>query len=242
VRKDGILHRALKVYWMNYSMGRSITLQNSSEIPPDQPQISSVVSRQVKAAMHLILQVEIRNLFRDLEGEWNSKNRKAFALCLCTNLIVCMLIEQIQADIDALVLHKICEEGQDAARTHENGMRACQALEDVLIHYSWMLFNKVQRRYNPVKNGCPADNGSGQNEGEAALVKDIRQLMDDHSMHLPAAPRLRYTSANTVLEEEMSELAAYPCLGGSSQTTAEHQGFLAQNSGRYVSRFLMKFC
>jgi len=93
-----------------------------------------------------------------------------------------MLIEQIQADIDALVLYKICEEGQDATRTHESGMKACRALEDVAMHYSWTLFNKVQKSYNPVKNGCPADNGSGQNEGEAALVKDIRQLMDDHSM------------------------------------------------------------
>jgi hypothetical protein len=254
MRKDGILHRAIKVYWMNYSMSRSITLsndftsktagtlQNSSEILPARPLISSVINRQVKAAMHVILQGEIRNLFRDLEGEWNSKTRKAFALCFCTNLIICMLIEQIEADIDALVLHKICNEGQDAARTHESGMRACRALEDVAIHYSWLLFNKVQRRYNPVKNRCPADDGSGQNEGEAALVKDIHQLMDDHSMQLPAVPRLRYTSANKVSEEEMSELAAYPCLGGSSQTTAEHQSFLAQNSGRYVSRFLMKFC
>ena len=43
-------------------------------------------------------------------------------------------------------------------------------------------------------------------------------------------------------ERVLSELAAYPCLGGSSETTAEHQSFLAQNSGRYVSRFLMKFC
>jgi hypothetical protein len=235
-------------------MGRSITfsndfisktastLQDSSEILHDQPHISSAVSRRVKAAMHVILQDEIRNLFRDLEAEWNSKNRKAFALCLCTNLIVCMLIEQIVADIDAIVLHKVCNEGQDAVRTHESGMRACQALEDVLIHYSWMLFDKVQGRYNPLRDGCPADDGSGQNEGEAALVKDIHQLMDDHSMQLPAAPRLRHMSANKDSEEEMLELAAHPGLGGSSHTTAEHDSFLAQNSGRYVSRFLMKFC
>jgi hypothetical protein len=254
VRKDGILHRAVKVYWMNYSMGRSITfsndfisetastLQNPWETPPDQTHISSVVRCQVKAAMHVILQDEIRNLFRDLEVEWNSKNRKAFALCLCTNLIICMLIEQIVADIDAIVLDKVCNEGHDAVRTHESGMKACQALEDVPIRYSWMLFDKVQGRYNPLKHGCPADDESGQNEGEAALVRDIRQLIENHSMQLPAAPRLRYMSANTDSEEEMLRLAAYPGLGGSSQTTAEHHSFLAQNSGRYVSRFLMKFC
>jgi hypothetical protein len=238
---------------MNYSMGRDITfnndfisktastLRNSSEISPYQPHISSVVRCRVKAAMHLILQDEIRNLFRDLEAEWNSKNRKAFALCLCTNLIICMLIEQIVADIDAIVLDNVCNESPDAVRMHESGMKACQALEDVPIHYSWMLFDKVQARYNPLKSGCPED-GSGQNEGEAALVKDIRQLMDNHSMQLPAAPRLRYMSANKDSEKEMAVLAAYPGLGGSSQTTAEHHSFLAQNSGRYVSRFLMKYC
>jgi hypothetical protein len=48
--------------------------------------------------------------------------------------------------------------------------------------YSQTFFNGIQKTYNPVKNGCPINSNSGQNEGEAELINEIRALMCNHGM------------------------------------------------------------
>ena len=53
------------------------------------------------------------------------------------------------------------------------------------MKYSWTLFDGIQRKYNPIKDGCPVDNNSGQNQGEVELVKNIGQLIRDRGIDFP---------------------------------------------------------
>lgn len=160
------------------------SLQNPSTVLPHQPFISAaLLNKQIKVAINLLLEDYIGDLFEGLERK-SRKNRASWAICFCTNLILCILVEQVQIAIDAIVVYKISS-GEDAADTRKSGITTCQALEELPMKYSWTLFDGIQRKYNPIKHGCPVDNNSGQNQGEADLVNSIRQLAHDHGIGFP---------------------------------------------------------
>jgi hypothetical protein len=179
---------------MDYMMDRSFaftddsavkaiqSLQNPSTVYPHQRFITAaLLSRQVKVAINLLLEDYIGDLFEGLERK-SRKNRASWAICFCTNLILCILVEQVQIAIDAIVIDN---GGQDAADIRKRGITACQALEELPMKYSWTLFDGIQRKYNPIKDGCLIDNNSGQNQGEADLVYSIRQLIHDRGIEFP---------------------------------------------------------
>jgi hypothetical protein len=172
---------------MYYVMGRTLalsqdsalkaieSLQNSSAVLPPHAFVSaSLASRQIKAIMKLLLEQSIQDLLRVMEKELR-KDWRSWATCFCTILILCILIEQVQAAIDGLVVDKLSREGQDAADIRKRGIKACQALEEP-INYAWDLFRGIQGKYEPVKNGRPI---SPQNQGEAELINEIREMMSD---------------------------------------------------------------
>jgi hypothetical protein len=132
------------------------SLQNPSNVLPHQPFITAaLLNRQIKAVIYLILKEYIGDLFGRLE--WGLRNsRTSWAICFCANIILCMLVEQVQIAIDAIVACKISS-GRDAADTRKGGIESCQALEELPMKYSWILFYSIQRKYNPIKEGCLAE-------------------------------------------------------------------------------------
>lgn len=181
---------------MDYLMNRSFvfteesavkainTLQNQSTAFLHERFISAaLLDRQIKVAISILLEDYIEDLFKGAERKLR-KNRAAFAICFCTNLILCILVEQVQIAVDAIVMDKISS-GQNASRTRKTGIEICEGLEQLLMKYSWTLFDGIQRKYNPIQDGCLVDNESGQNQGEAALVDSIRQLMHERGIWFP---------------------------------------------------------
>ncbi len=181
---------------MDYMMNRSFvfteesaanaihSLQNPSTILPDQSLIcAALLNRQIKVAINSLLEDYIGDLFKAVEGKLRH-TRASFAVSFCTNLILCILLEQVETAIDAIVLDKISS-GQDAGDTRREGIKICEALEALPMKYSWTLFEGIQRKYNPFQSASLDDDDSGQNQGEAGLVDSIRQLMNDRSIVFP---------------------------------------------------------
>jgi hypothetical protein len=179
---------------MDYMMGRSFVfsegsevkaiqcLQSPSKVPPQTFVTAALLSRQIKVAINHLLEDYIGDLFEGLERK-SRKTRASWAISFCTNLILSILVEQVQIAIDTIVVEKTSS-GQDAVETRKSGIAACQALEELPMKYSWTLFEGIQRKYNPIRE-CPADNDSGQNQGEGDLVHSIRQLIRDHGIDFP---------------------------------------------------------
>jgi hypothetical protein len=162
------------------------SLQNPSTDIPHQPFISAaLLSRQIKLAINLLLEDYIGDLFEGLERK-SRKSRASWVICFCTNLILCILVEQVQIAIDMTVIDKISS-GHDTADIRKSGIQACQALEELPMKYSWTLFDGIQRKHNPIKECCPIDNHSGQNQGEADLVNSIRQLIHNRGIQVSVA-------------------------------------------------------
>jgi len=181
---------------MDYMMNRSFvftdesavkaidSLQNRSTVLPHERFISAaLLDRQIKVAINPLLEDYIGDLFKGAEKKLRS-NRASFAICFCLNLILCILVEQVQIAVDAIVIEKVSS-GQDAGDTRKDGIKICKELEELPMNYSWTLFDGIQRKYNPIMNGCLVDNGSGQNQGEAALVDSVRQLMHNRGIKFP---------------------------------------------------------
>ena len=159
------------------------SLQNPSNVLPHQPFITAaLLNRQIIVVINLLLEGVIGDLFEGLD--WGLRNSRAsWAICFCANIILCILVEQVQIAIDAIVVDKISS-GRDAADTRKSGIESCQALE-LPMKYSWILFSGIHRKYNPIKEGYLAGNNSGQNDGEAELVNSFRKLISDRGIGFP---------------------------------------------------------
>jgi hypothetical protein len=156
-------------------------LRNSSTVTPSQPDISArVLNRQLKGALKILYEEQLGELLQGLEDEYKPKARKSWVLCFCTNLILCLIVGQLQIAIDGLAMYNISTKGEDPVRAMENGTKSCKELEDLPIKYSWTMFFGMHKSYNPIKNGCPPDDHSGQNQGEAELMNAFAQIISEN--------------------------------------------------------------
>jgi hypothetical protein len=159
-------------------------LQNSSRVPASQLDISArVLNKQLKGALRILYEERLEDLLQGLENEYKAKTRKSWILCFCMNLILCLIVGQLQIAIDGLVMYNISEKGKDPACTIKSGTKTCQQLEELPIKYSWTMFFGMYKSYNPIKNGCLPDDGSGQNQGEAELINTFAQMINDNGNH-----------------------------------------------------------
>jgi hypothetical protein len=155
-------------------------LRNPSPLRPSQSEVSArVVARQIKTAMALIYKDLLRRILQGLETEYKSDTRTSAAIAFGTNLILCFIVGELQSVFDGLIIHNISEEGEDPIRATERGAECCRVVEEVLIYYSWTVFFSNCRRYNPIKDRCPIDEASEQDQGVAGLADDFHKIMRD---------------------------------------------------------------
>ncbi len=160
-------------------------LQSPSSVLPSQPDICArVLNRQLKGALKILYEELLRDFLEGFEKEYRSQARRSWVLCFCTNLILCLIVEQLQNAIDGLVVYKISTEGQDPASTVERGTKSCQELEELPIQYSWTMFFGLYKSYNHSKNGCPPDGHWEQSEGEAELIEAFTQMVENNGSPL----------------------------------------------------------
>jgi hypothetical protein len=235
---------------MFYSMGRSLalsedsavkaieSLQNSSAVLPARPFISAaLVSRQIKAIMMLLLEEFMQNLLKGLEHELRHDS-SSWAICFSTILVLCILAGQVDIATDAMVIHKTACEGHDASDTRKNGIEASQALGKAM-NYAWEMFSGIQGKRNPVSDNRPINYDLKQNKEEADFIDEINKLLKKYGMYTKLINNAPLTG---VSEDEISELATWSCLGGSSDTPADHNRFRARSSHHYLCKFLRAFC
>jgi hypothetical protein len=195
-KQNSILQKALKVYWIQYAMSRTFTLnsqsvltakarlQGSSSVLPSQPDVSArILNRQLKGALKILYEELLKDLLERLEKEYKKTGRISWLLCFCANLILCLIVELLQNAIDGLVSYNICEEGEDPARAVEWGRKSCQELEELPMKYTWTMFFGLYKSYNPIKTGCPPDDNSGQHEGEAEIIAAFTEMIRHNGTH-----------------------------------------------------------
>jgi Protein kinase domain len=230
---DSLLRKAIMIAQISQVMGRKITfaedsrskiagsLQNLSTISTSSSLSARVIGRQIKGAMKLLSTELTKEVLVGLEGELRQKKPKSWALCLCTHLILCIYVEELQISVDAFVLWKISNKHEDPKYVRDCGAEICRRLEEVTLLHSWILMSGVLRgilrNHNPFIHDCSINDESIQNQAEVDLVNSIRHLMTNH-------------------EEEIAKKAKNEYFGCSSRVTADHKEFRDINAGRLLSK------
>src|SRR5208282_4174347 len=105
---------------------------------------SRVLGRQIKGAMKLLSEELTQDVLTGLDWELKQKNPQSWALCLCTRLILCICVEELQVAVDGFVYFMISHGGaKDPKYVRECGAQICKRLEFKTLLHSWLLLNGV---------------------------------------------------------------------------------------------------
>ena len=169
----------------------SKVLENLHNPPANPPQFLSakLLSHQLKGAFTYILGDLQKRVLQDFHWELQPKQKNNWAICLCTFLVLCICVEQIQVTLDGFVLDKISQEVKDplaANKLRECGVEVCRRLDKCVLEHFWILvqgkLNGITRKHNIFIYGCSIDDGPSHKQSEVDLVNDIYQIMTDFSM------------------------------------------------------------
>jgi hypothetical protein len=138
--------------------------------------------------MNSLLEDLTKEVLEGLDKQLRQKKTKAWAICLCIFLVLCMCAEEIEVAVDAFVIFKASSEDGHPNPIVQDGTEACGKLEKETLEHSWLLLNgilkRILKKHNPFRYGYGIGDEPSQNEAEVNLVKDIRQLMIDHGNRL----------------------------------------------------------
>jgi hypothetical protein len=168
-------------------------LQNPSTASTPQPCFrAKFLNMQVKAAFKLIYQGLLSEVLEGLDRAYEKKDMISYAICFCTILILCMIVEELQIGFDGMVIVNISH-GDDPAQAVRSGTTCSRELDQVLTEYYWPRFFNMHRKYNPIKDRCPQDDGSGQSRGMADLFTNICEIIHDHGNRQPLSYSLAHS-------------------------------------------------
>jgi hypothetical protein len=191
---------------MHYFMGRVLIVveksghearQNllfSPDVDYDVRVPSRILSRQLKHTMLSVLQDITQDILRDLEKKLRTKTQASWAPCLCTILILCICVEEVQASVHGFALHSNRGKAGDRAMSFEDGIKISQKLDDSLFADCKLLFhniyksgkgifgqeNKNERGFNPIRDGCRLDETKGLTQDMCDLADDIHDICTIH--------------------------------------------------------------
>jgi hypothetical protein len=150
---------------------------------------SRVLSRQIKAALSLLLKDLVPEALKELDGRLRSQVKESWAVSMCSHLLLCTCVEQIQLAIDAFIFSKISSEGADHIYIRQRGRDVSRRLEQCTLQHSWLLLEGILKGIvkndSPFRVGAEVNDELGMSEAEKNLVNDIRQIANEHGNSSP---------------------------------------------------------
>jgi hypothetical protein len=199
-----MLRKATMLYAMHDFMGRVITIADGTgygafehpdtakELTYDFDLTSKILNRQLKHAMHLLLQETTRDVLDGLERELKTKTKESWAPCFCTILILCICIEELQIAVDGFAAHKAtCRSSKANSFTRENGFEISRQLDDLLYNDCKTLFHAIYNShkpkglrnekggFNPIRDTHDVNGKNGVTQAMHDLVGEIHEIMGD---------------------------------------------------------------
>ena len=187
---------------MHGFMGRALTIADNPAIKDMQqcyPGIifdhslpSRLLNRQIKHAMHLLLQEKTREVLVELEKQLRTRSTQSWASCFCAFLILCFCIEELQVALDGFNVHNITKKSVAEAPFKGLGIEPSQKLEvffrdlKTIFHEIYrsnkgIAANKINERgFNPIRDGVEIDEMEELSKGTRQLVKDIHKILDTY--------------------------------------------------------------
>lgn len=147
--------------------------------------LSRILSRQIKNAMHVLLEDMTTDLLDCLEAETKVRTLSSWLVSLGVFLVICLCMEEIQAAV-ALISEALPVD-DDSQQVRAKCLKIGLDMEDLfrtfttLFHFIYNTHKQPHvKGFNPLRDGLTLDVGLEWSEGEAALVVEMRQIIVIH--------------------------------------------------------------
>jgi hypothetical protein len=253
------------LYAMHDFMGRVITIADctgyrgfeypdtAKELTYDFEVTSKILNRQLKHAMHLVLQDTTRDVLDRLERELKTRTKESWAPCFCTILILCICIEELQIAVDGFAVHQATRRSKTNGFSRASGFETSRRLDDLLYNNCKTLFHAIHNSYksragrrnekggfNPIRDTYDVNEKDGVTQAMHDLVGEVHEILGDSGDSGEDFKPL-CVSQLTELGNDSVDRAMVPSVDTEDETLAAHMAFREKNSGRLVSDFLRSF-
>jgi hypothetical protein len=199
-----MLRQASMLYLMHGFMGRTITIadgtgyeafkhfDNLKELTYDFEVTSKILSRQLKHAMHLLLQETTRDVLTSLERELRTRSRRSWAPCFCTILILCICVEELQIAVDGFAIYRATRKSATNCFSRASAFEASRKLDNLLYDDCKMRFHTIYNShkpklglknekggFNPIRDAYDVSERTGVSQAMHELVGEIHEILED---------------------------------------------------------------
>jgi hypothetical protein len=199
-----MLRQASMLYLMHGFMGRTITIadgtgyeafkhfDNLKELTYDFEVTSKILSRQLKHAMHLLLQETTRDVLTSLERELRTRCRRSWAPCFCTILILCICVEELQIAVDGFAVYRATRKSETNCFSRASAFEASRKLDNLLYDDCKMRFHTIYNShkpklgpknekggFNPIRDAYEVSEKTGISQAMHELVGEIHEILED---------------------------------------------------------------
>jgi hypothetical protein len=178
------MHNFVKqnIKFRNAPSGDLIKCLPGTAMSPRTNILARILSRQIKHAIHALLEDMTTDLLEDLEAETKVRTTSSWLVSLGVFLVICLCMEEIQATVALIngALPVDSESQQVRAKCLKIGLD----IEDLfrtlttLFHFIYSTHKQPHdKSFNPVRDGLTLDAGLEWSEGESTLIAEIRQII-----------------------------------------------------------------
>lgn len=192
------------LYAMHDFMGRVITIADGTgcgafehpdtakELTYDFELTSKILNRQLKHAMHLLLQETTRDVLDRLERELKTRTKASWAPCFCTILILCISIEELQIAVHGFAVHKATRKSKTNCFSRASGFETSRKLDELLYNDCKTLFHAIYNShksksglrnekggFNPIRDAYDVNENEGITQAMHDLVGEVHELLGD---------------------------------------------------------------
>jgi hypothetical protein len=170
-------------------------LRSPAPLPYMRDLSPKLITRQVKYEMYTLLLEKTKDVLKGLEKQLKKSKKGSWADCFSVVMLLCMCAEMVQVATDLKVVHDLRSNQGDPSLSRGTTIDACRKLDNLPIKQCMWMFHtvyksqrrnsshKLERAFNPLRDGIQIDAAEGVGEPMVNLVKEICQIVKHLGMH-----------------------------------------------------------
>jgi hypothetical protein len=155
-----------------------------------------LITRQVKYEVYILVLEKTDEVLQGLEKELMKFKKGSWGNCFCVIMLLFMCAEMVQVLADLKVVHELRSNPGGPDLSRGTSIEVCRKLDVRPIRQCMEMFHtiyrshkqntnqKMERAFNPLRDGIRIDPKEGIDESMLDLVRDICRVVSDLGMRL----------------------------------------------------------
>jgi hypothetical protein len=169
-------------------------LRSPVQLPYVRDLSPKLITRQVKHEIYILVREKTEEVLQGLEKELTKAKKGSWGNCFCVIMLLCMCAEMVQVQADLKVVYELSNNLGGPNLSRGTSIDVCRNLDTRPIWQCMAMFHKIyrsdkrntnhkmERAFNPLRDGIRTDSKEGVDEPMLNLVRDIRRVVSDLGM------------------------------------------------------------